>query len=281
MTYDSVERSVEDAQRVDLFTFSLPGATYRLCTGDADQTFGGDVYSVAPISSSDLELVPIGGNVREVTVSLALDHDLAIELRQGGLPPQNALVTIRRIHLGDTGSRVWWQGYIGGTSTSRTATVIRVPNKIDLAFDCGLPIKLAERRCPHVLGDVGCGVDLVAGGFRITPTVASVSADGSALIVSSMSGKPDAWARDGKIIRVADGERRTVVSQIGTTIALDFPFRELANGDALDVFAGCDRSLLGEHGCKVKFNNVPRFGGEPHIPDDNPAAPTGAGVARG
>lgn len=276
MTYDGMERSVADAIRVDLFTVALPGITYRLCSGTDDVTFDGLDYSVATISASTIPLVPIGGQVREVTVSIAANHPLSIALRQGGIPPQDSLVTIRRIHIGDSGSLQWWQGYVGSTRTDHEYTHIRVPNKIDLAFTCPLPAKTAERRCAHVLYDVGCGVDAVAGGFRITPTVSSVT--GTTVVVSSISGKPNQWARNGQIKRVADGERRDVVDQVGTTLVIDYPFRTLENGDALEVYAGCDRTLLEAHGCKVKFNNVINFGGEPQMPDTNPSSPTGLGV---
>lgn len=278
MTYDAIERSVQGAKRVDLFAFDLPGVTYRLCSGSGDQTYDGNTFSVAPIGCSSIPLVGVGGRVREVTISLPLDHDLAVELRRGGVPPQSALVTIRRLHIGDSETKPWWRGYVGSTSTDGALTRIRVPSKTDLALACDLPAKLAERRCPHFLGDTGCGVDLVAGGFRLTPTVAAVSTDRMALDVSSMSSKPDRWATNGKIVRVADGEKRTIVGHAGTVIALDFPFRTLEIGDALEVYAGCDRSLLQDNGCKVKFNNVARFGGEPELPTDNPSSPTGAGV---
>lgn len=278
MTYDSIERSVDSAQRVDLFVFELPGVTYRLCSAESNYVHDGDVYEAATISAGPIALAPIGANAREVTISVAFDHELAVDLRRGGVPPQNALVTIRRAHVGDSESRVWWRGYVGSTSIEGVVTRIRVPSKIDLALSAMLPAKVAERRCPHVLGDVGCGVDLVAGGFRLTPPVTAISTTGAEIDVSSMSGKPDGWARDGKVVRVADGEKRTIVGHAGTVIAIDFPFRTLEIGDALEVYAGCDHSLLQADGCKAKFNNVARFGGEPELPQDNPSSPTGLGV---
>lgn len=277
MTYDAKERSVQDAQRVEIYTFQLPGVTYRLTSYDEDSTFDGDAYLAAPISRSSVPLAPLG-QVREVTVSIALDHPLAVELRRGGIPPQDSLVTIRRFHVGDSEARIQWQGYIGGTSTDDEYTRIRVPNKIDTAFDCQLPVKTVGRQCPHILFDTGCGVDPVAGGFIITPTVASISADGLTITVSSISGKPDAWATHGKIVRTADGEERTVLQQTGTSIVVDYKFRTLEVGDTLEVFAGCDHSLTGEHGCREKFDNVLNYGGEPHAPTNNLFSPFGIGV---
>jgi uncharacterized phage protein (TIGR02218 family) len=276
VTYDAIERSVQGAVRVEIYVFALPSTTYRLTSFDEDVAFDGETYASAPLSRSQASLVQVG-KVREVVVTIALDHPLAVELRRYGIPPQDTRVTIARFFVGDAESRVQWQGYIGVTSTDAQYTRITIPNRLDLALDCQLPATVAQRSCPHRLFDPGCSVDPVAGGWILSPTVASVS--GTSLVVSSISGKPDQWARHGKVVRAADGEERGVVSQVGTALTLERPFRTLAIGNALSVYAGCDHSLGDTNGCGPKFANVLNFGGEPEMPINNPAAPTDGGIA--
>lgn len=274
MSYDAMELSVEAAIRVEIYTVTLPSETYRLTDFDEDVTFDGNTYTATAIGRGQAPLVPLG-KTRELTITIALDHPLAQALRGGGIPPQNASVTVRRFHLGDTEARPMWTGYIAGLSTDGAFARLRVPNHLEEALECQLPILLAQRTCSHVLYDVGCGV--VSSSFRITPTVSSIS--GATLVVSSIGGNPDDWATFGKVVRVLDGAQRSILDQAGTTLVLDYPFGTLSNGDTLEVYAGCDHTIGGPHGCSVKFNNAPNFGGDPDMPINNPSAPTGYGIA--
>lgn len=271
MTYDTIERSIDDAQRVEIYTVELPSGTYRLTSHDEDVTFDGNVYTAATISRSTTPLVPLG-RIREITVSIALDHPLVEELQRYGIPPQDSLITIRWYFVGDAESDLKWQGYIGGVRTDQQFARIRVPSKVDIAFSCKLPVKTADRTCPHEVFDVGCDLSPL-GGFVLLPTVSSVS--GTTVVISSISGNPDGWARHGRLKRIADDEQRSILEQVGTTLTIDYPFRDLDIGDDLALYAGCDKTLAT---CVSKFNNVLNFGGEPVLPLTNPASPTGFGV---
>ena len=273
MTYDAIATSVQDAVRAELYTFELPGVTYRLTDFDEDVTFDGVTYTAAPVARGPVPLVPLG-KIRDVTVSLDLNSALARALRTNGIPPREIVVTIRAIHIGDTGSRFVWRGFVALASTDEQYTRLTVPNRVDEALDCMIPAVAAQRDCPHMLYDAGCGVDASTGGFILTPTVSSV--DGTELVISSISSKPDQWARYGKVVRASDGEERSILAQVGTTLTLDVPFRELEVGDVLSVYAGCDHTI---EACASKFSNVLNFGGDPEMPTGNPAAPTGYGVA--
>jgi hypothetical protein len=137
-----------------------------------------------------------------------------------------------------------------------------------------LPFAVASRTCNHAHYDNGCQ-EPRGGANQISPTVASVSADGLTITISSIGGKPDQWAQFGEIVRVADGERRLVRSQIGTALVIDRRFLTLANGNALEVHAGCDHTV---ETCRDKFDNVTNFGGHPDLPVGNPTAPAGLGT---
>jgi uncharacterized phage protein (TIGR02218 family) len=276
VTYDARETSVQGGQPVEIFDIVLPEETYRFTSYGEDVEFGGETYTAVAIGCGPRELVQLG-KVREVTITLAIDNALAASLRANGIPPIDALVTIRCFHVGDLESRQLWKGYIGGTSTDEKHALLRVPNLSDEVFNRGLPVLVAQRTCPHMLYDTGCGVD--EDSFKITPTVSSVSSDGTEIVVSSISGNPDAWAQDGKVVRATTGEARSVLEQTGTTITIDVPFRALQVGDTLNLFAGCDHTIAGPRGCLELFNNVLNFGGDPEMPADNPSAPTGLGVS--
>lgn len=274
MTYDARERSIQDGQPVEIYTFELPGETFRLTSHDQDVVFDGNTYTAATISRGNVSLGVLG-KARELVITIARNHPLASALRGGGIPTA-AIVTIRRFHVGDAESRRLWHGRIKGTTSEGESMQIAVPDRMDEIFNVSLPVVTAQRSCSHRLGDRGCTLDLHAAGFVISPTVASVS--GTALVVSSMSGKPTGWASLGKVKRLADGVERSILVQTGATLTLDEPFGVLLDGDALEVYAGCDLTLEGANGCFAKFDNVVNFGGEPEMPIGNPSSPTGYGV---
>jgi len=276
MTYDATEKSIEDAIRVEIYTFELPTATYRMTKFDEPVAVDGFTYAPDQIDRGPVPLVPLG-RVRELTVSLALDHPLAIALRQEGIPPRDARVTIRWFFFGNsTESRLIWQGFIGGISTDDQYARLQVPNRLDEAFDCQLPALTAQRECPHILYDRGCGV-IASPSFVVLSTVAA--ANGTALSVASIGGKPNGWATFGKVVRLIDGEQRSIIDQTGTSLVLDVPFSVIAFGDEVEVYAGCDHTIDGLNGCVEKFSNALNFGGDPYMPTGNPTAPTGYGVA--
>ena len=75
----------------------------------------------------------------------------------------------------------------------------------------------------------------------------------------------DGWLNAGIII---DGhEQRLVISQVGTTIVMNFPMRNIAVGDIIVMFPGC---LHTSQDCINKFNNGKNFLGFEYIPYVNP-----------
>jgi hypothetical protein len=58
-----------------------------------------------------------------------------------------------------------------------------------------------------------------------------------------------------------------VIKHEGDKLWLNAPLFYATVGQTLEVWPGCDKTLAA---CRDKFNNAPRFGGFPHIPDKNP-----------
>jgi uncharacterized phage protein (TIGR02218 family) len=150
--------------------------------------------------------------------------------------------------------------------------MLRVPSITDDAMKVRLPTVRAQRLCNHVLYDTQCRVDRSS--FQFTTTI--VSQSGATLVLSSAAGKPNQWATFGEVVLAATGERRNVLSQIGTTFTISLSFVGLVGGDTVTVFAGCNHNLFT---CRDKFNNVINFGGMPHLNStSNPWVPGGLGV---
>ena len=57
--------------------------------------------------------------------------------------------------------------------------------------------------------------------------------------------------------------------QTTSVLLIMTPFRELENGDAVTLYAGCDHTAAT---CLAKFDNLVNFGGCPAVPEFNPFA---------
>jgi uncharacterized phage protein (TIGR02218 family) len=272
VSYEDDELSVEDSRRVELYAFELPIGARYLTSLDEDITHAGITYTSTPISRSDV-LQSSVGQVREMVISLPIDHELVQALVANGIPARNARVTITGLQLRSGETDRVWRGPIKQIASDDKFARLTVPNATDQALSVTLPFAVISRTCNHALYDAGCTV-LRDATRRVLPTVSGTPV-GTTLVVSSISGKPDQWARFGEVVRVADGERRDILSQVGTTLILDAPFGTIANGDALEVWQGCDHEVTT---CRDSFSNVANFGGHPLLPVGNPTAPTGYGV---
>lgn len=139
----------------------------------------------------------------------------------------------------------------------------------------------------HVVGDLysaTCRVDLFSTGFAQcnasstgfikTAVVASVTDQLNFHITVTEPRAVDGWFVDG-IVSFTDGNnsgRRTEVKgwvQSSSLVTLFLPMpKPIQVGDTLTIAPGCDKTLLGINGCKLKFNNVVNRQAEDYVPGD-------------
>jgi hypothetical protein len=190
--------------------------------------------------------------------------------------PPKLKLTIYRQEPG--GTIVYWTGPVNNMSVDEDGrAAVRCPSFLGAALVGNIPDVHYQTPCNHTLYDGRCGVDYAANS-NVT-AVTAISADGKTITVGSIA------ALDGKLIggelALGTGERRMIVSQVGTAITVNFPFARITVGGAATVAAGCDYAYSGD--CKNKFDNQLRFGGFMFIPPINPFAdgiePAADGVA--
>ncbi|WP_404405386.1 DUF2163 domain-containing protein [Pelagibacterium halotolerans] len=123
--------------------------------------------------------------------------------------------------------------------------------------------------CDARLGDGRCGLVLGPTGFKADAVVTAVEG-GARITVSGLSGFADGWFAYGHVSWTS-GARTGIEDGIsvhsGAVITLDQTVADsIAVGDALTVYAGCDKQFST---CKSKFNNAVNFQGFPHIPGND------------
>lgn len=128
------------------------------------------------------------------------------------------------------------------------------------------------RDCDARLGDARCGVDLGDPVYGADIAVVRVI-DGARVAVSGLGGYAAGWFRFGELRWLSGANAGLSVrlrsDTAGAERVLETWEQAVASvepGDVARVTAGCDRTA---ETCRMKFNNLMRFRGFPHIPGED------------
>lgn len=261
MTFDSSERSRQSFPH-ELYRFTL-GATEWRFTSSLGAGFGYGIDS-ADYKQETIKRTEVDFSQEDIagTIDIELPAANAVAaLFVPYTPIAELAVTIYRQHAG--GAFIPWHvGRVISASFAEPSFVVLRSQPISGSMQKKLGATHFQSQCNHVLYSARCGV--AKADFKTSTTVASVS--GRNVVSSDFATKPDGYFRNGWC-ELAGGERRFIVAHAGDTVTLMNAFIALAPGDAIDAFAGCDRT---ETECRTKFSNTLNHLGFGRIPSRNP-----------
>lgn len=261
MVFDTLEKSIEDGQPVELYEFTLGVEKTRYTSAEDVVNFASFDWQPRSISRSSTDSRS-EGEENPLNVTLPANDTLAqlfLGVRQG----QVLALRIWRFHRGDTEGYVLWDGVItsAGFKTEAAECVMEGFSN-DVAFSRSIGRAKYLSLCNHVLYGEGCGV--VASAFDYDGNVSVVS--GKTITVDGLfAAKGADWAVGG-YVSFSDTDFRLVLAQSGDVLTLLFPFANTPLSSTVKVFAGCDRTATT---CDTKFSNVINFGGFPYVPGFN------------
>lgn len=266
MAYADDVTSIDDADRIDLYRFDGPQVTYAHTSGTRAITVATIDY--APLAG--LRRGPIGASSssdkKTLTVTMSGACDLAVAYAYT-TPPRSLRLRIYEYQRNSAAAVLVWDGEVTAVSARGLEIEVRSSSQLSEKLATPVPGVVCQRRCPHILGDQHCRVDMEASANKHTTTVSSVSADGFTVTLASIGAFSDDDFRAGKIVRDLDGEARTITGQTGAILTLASPFRVLAGTNAVTLYVGCTKLVSY---CYSRFDNVINFGGHPNMPNSNP-----------
>lgn len=268
MTFFENESSVQSSEPREGIKIELPAVSYYVATGTRDIVVDGRKYTASPSARSEIT-TPVMGVEAFLEVTLPLTHPAAQRWMAGGIPPKRITVTLYRQQAGGE-FEIDWLGVVESMAIDKHVAVFRIPSEMTRNAQRRLATITAGRTCVHVLGDANCRVSRDS--FRDDANVSLHS--GRAVTLTGFS-QVNGWATFGELRHVGSGEGMSIFDQTGSVITMQLPIYELADGDAVQVYAGCDHTLAT---CQSKFANVANFGGFFAMPKINPHLPTGKGV---
>lgn len=257
--YTTFETSPFLGDPVEGFEFTMGPDTYRYTSSAPAATFLGQTFAPEKIARTAMEFSQ-EDQAGNITISVPKGNAVA-QLFVAFLPPFPVAIIIYRKHRPDDEVHVEFVGKVMSvTFEGAEARMVCAP--VRSLLQKKVPGVVFQSQCNHNLYGIGCGVLKAA--FKVTGTVVSIS--GSTLTAVVFGTKPDGWFNNGWV-ELAGGERRFIVSHVGTTVELMNRFVTLTPGTSFDAYPGCDRT---ETVCREKFNNLPRHLGFARIPTRNP-----------
>lgn len=275
MAYTDFEISNQDGEPIALYEFKYGNTVWRYCTSDADEVVGTDPETERPLiwkahAITDEGVVQGGSDQNDLQVIIQSDLPV-VSLFRNSRPSGKIWLTVRRWHRGDpeTDTPIQWIGTVVNAVLQNEATAQLACRSLGGTYD-RQGLRLAwGRMCPHVLYSFGCNANnenpkeehayprvvAIVTGDSFTCTEHSEPAEGTFTGGFVEWFRPDG-SEDRRAIEVQTGNHFVV---LGTTDGL-FP------GAEVTLYPGCARNTAA---CK-RFNNLPNYGGFPHLPGKSP-----------
>jgi len=272
MTFDADEKSGSSGFPGELFKFTRGPDEFFFTSGDQTVNFQAADFVPSLIKRTS----PVQSTERgqaNITITVPRDSEVALLFRIF-VPASTMFITIFRFHKnvgltpGPTDAVVFWQGRV------RAVNFIGSEAEIDCEpFNAflkrpGLRV-MYQSTCNHMLYGPDCTVDREL--FKVVATITSISGDiVTAPEFATQFIADPTFFFGGGFIETVDLDRRLIVEAgvpSDDDLRVLLPFENLAIGDTVFAFAGCDRT---RQTCNTKFDNLDFFGGFPYIPDRNP-----------
>lgn len=264
-TFDEIEESASDGEKIELYEFAFGSSTLRFTT--ADQTIvvpvvGGvdKVYTKATIVRTEIANASDHTQQAGLELEVPKDHPIA-DMFRIFVPSQPITITILQFHRQLFEIDGAWLGFVRSVSWAKNAAKIKCEPITAKMKREGLRPSY-QRLCNWQLYGPDCRA--IADSFKLSGTVTAILGD--TVTSPAFLGEASGWLDSGSAV-TTDLDRRLILTHVGDTITLLLPFEDLKVGDSIDVFAGCTRTKAI---CISKFNNLVNFGGHPWIPDKNP-----------
>ena len=255
MTFLGLDTSRDSGAPVEFFEFAQGVDVWRYTTADSELVCDGATYEPAIIKRDSNELNgEISGKRLTVTVT---GYDQLVASYRNSVPPSPMVLTIKRLHRGDTEAVVVWSGLIRAVNFENADAKLLGEHVSMVAGRYGL-FRYYQTMCSRIWGDTRCGVS--SEDYAETTTISVIDST----VINCTTTEATSYYVGG-YARVGD-DYRMITASTASQITVAFQFNDISIGDTIKVYAGCDRT---HSTCVSKFSNGINFGGCPYVPNEN------------
>lgn len=266
MSFNSYENSIEAGRPVVLYTFTLGTTVWRYTSSDVDYlALDGKVWKSVAISNDAIKQSgEASSDALNITAPISIGP---VQVHLVTPPPQAIQVSIGYVHRDDGNIRVCYAGEITQVNPSLIGQAqITVETTSATMRREGLRLGW-QRSCPYALYDaLTCKVNkasyvkhykvIAKSGFLIQAYGAS------AMGRDYFTGGFISW-----LDPIRGNEFRGITAHFDNSLQIFGSLDDIYEGLNIDVYPGCPRTSTA---CKDKFNNLPNYGGIPHLPGSSP-----------
>jgi uncharacterized phage protein (TIGR02218 family) len=265
MAYDTYELSNYDGAPVELILFKddVAQQQWAFTTGEDALiegllTFIPDIINRSGIKAGGSEIT---GSIQ---IKVPVESAIAQQFKTY-LPSRPIGVNIRRFHFNDVAEQLvtLFIGQVTTVAFENDGMATLNCDSVVKALTRKVPWQLYKGGCNNALYEFGCGVSR---DLFVEPATAYALA-GTTLTSIAFGANPDGWFNNGYVEVPSTGERRYIIGHVGNVLTLDYPLFTAVDGEAINAYAGCDRT---RQTCKDKFNNLPNMLAFDWIPETNP-----------
>lgn len=259
MSYATFEESDSSGQPLELYRFSVGARQWLFTSADHEVVISAEEkYQPVYIKRGGFSK---GGDARRSTMDIEINaaNDVALLFRDGWLAG-TVIVTIFRLHHGDSEKQLFWKGRITGCKWAGSVATLSSDSAFTLFKRAGLR-RVYQVGCPHVLYSAACGIN--ADARKVVGTVMEVI-DGR-LTVDGLTSFASGYFLGGML--QAGTELRMINGHDGATITMVDAIGGLVAGTEVTLWPGCRHDM---NDCGGKFNNIVNYGGLPYLPTKNP-----------
>lgn len=266
MSFDQIERSNYDGKPILLYEFVYGNIIWRYSGGQKDVTLNGVLYQAISVSHEGYSM---SGSPSDDNVNISISTQAAVAKLFNGTPPSRSVqASIRTLHFGDAEAPVVWSGIIKSMRrVSNLEAQLNCNSMLSTLNRNGLRLSW-QRGCPHALYDNQCRVNPDEHGVAVQVS----ELDGLKLTSPSLGwyGVFPNWFGGGYISFTGPHgnlELRPIERHQMSSLFLMSPPDGISVGSWITVYPGCDRTSAT---CLVRFDNLPNYGGFPHLPTKSP-----------
>lgn len=264
MSYDDREISNYGGAPYHLYEFSLGPARWRYTDSQAPITRQGVTYLAVPIKHGEISL---SGDTKQDDLSVNIASSAEVVTIYSGTPPSSSVsLTIREAHRGDPDAVVIWSGIIKSVRRTSAAEYEFTCNSLMSTLNRNGLRLTWDRACPHALYDRSCRVNQVD--FAVTAQIGTLT--GGVIRSPVFATFANGWFAGGFVTfstQFGNLERRGIEAHAANVLTLLGTTDGMSVGQFVTAYPGCNRVIST---CVNKFNNLPNYGGFPHLPNKSP-----------
>lgn len=262
--YDIYEESQELGSPYELYKWEGTYRSYYMTSDKVTHTFEEREYVPVPgLTRSSLKCNTHEDSDSSLEIKVPISQQLVKDYGFQISPPELTLY-VYRFHRAISDYIIYFKGKITSIDTTGEESTFKIPNTFGTILAGNVPNVYIQPPCNNVLFDELCKVDFELN--SIETAIATVNS--TTITVDSIGSFPNDWMKGGEIAFKFRNERRTIISQTGTSLVIAYPFSRAGVGERVILSAGCDHSFSGTNGCP-KFSNQVNYGGFPFVPGES------------